>query len=66
MTAQDIRNMLFTACERAGGQRAWSRETGIPVSLVSQTLSGQREPADAVANGLGFFRVVSFVPVRAQ
>jgi hypothetical protein len=61
-----IRRLLFEHCEQAGGMRAWSRRHGVPVSLVSETLSGRRPPGEAIANALGFLFVPAFLPVRSS
>jgi hypothetical protein len=53
---------LSQACECAGGQSAWARVAGIPPSVVSETLARKREPSEAIANALGFLRVVTFIP----
>jgi len=45
--------------------RAWSRRHGVPVSLVSETLSGRRAPGEAIANALGFLFMPAFLPVRS-
>lgn len=62
--AEAIRSLLFAQCEQAGGLRAWARRHGVPVSLVSETLSGRRPPGEAIANALGFLCVPAFLPVR--
>lgn len=63
--AQTLRSHLFTACEQAGGVRAWSRRTSVPVSLVSRTLNGLVEPGETVANALGYIRTVAYAPIRS-
>ncbi|GAB0118754.1 hypothetical protein [Acidisoma sp. 7E03] len=62
--AEAVRRHLFDACEQAGGMRAWSRRTGVPVSLVSETLSGRRDPDVTIANALGLIALTAFVPAR--
>ena len=63
MTRQDIVSELSRAVIDAGGQAAFARRTGIAQSAVSMTLSGKREPADEIANALGYTRRVEYVPV---
>lgn len=62
-----VRQILFAACEQAGGQRAWARQHGVSVSLVSEVLSGRRSAAKsiAIANALRLIHVDAFLPMQA-
>ena len=55
-----VRQILAEACATAGSMSAWARANGIPVSTVSETVSGKREPSEAIANALGLVRLVVF------
>lgn len=65
ITMPELRQALVQACERAGGQAAWSRQVGFSPAYVSELVNGSREPSEAVANALGFFRHITFTPVRS-
>lgn len=54
---------LFSACEHSGSMRAFAWKKGLPVSLVSATLSGKRRPNAAIANAVGYARRVTFHPM---
>lgn len=50
-----MRELLAEAVELADGQRKWSRQTGIPQSVVSDVLSGKiNPPPESVINALGY------------
>lgn len=50
-----MREILADAVEMEGGQRAWSRKTKIPQSVISDVLSGKIEtPPESVINALGY------------
>lgn len=51
---------LRAACERAGSQKRWAQINGVSDAYVCDVLSGRREPGDAILNGLGLERVVSY------
>lgn len=64
LTTHEFLTVLSRACEHAGGQQAFARKAGLPVSVVCETLKGKREPSEAVANAVGFMRRVVFVDMR--
>ena len=66
ITGKHLQAELSQACERAGSRSAWARKHGIPVSVVSEILCGKRDASEAIANALGYFRVVRFVSARAK
>ena len=60
MEVGDVLTMLRTACDQAGGMRAWSRTHGTQVAYVSAVLLGKREPGPAILTALGLERVVTY------
>ncbi|MBP0492197.1 hypothetical protein [Roseomonas indoligenes] len=64
LTSGDLRNRLSHACEMAGGQSRWAQRHNIPVSVVSETISGRRDPSERVINALGLMRVERFIPFK--
>lgn len=56
--------VLQRACEAAGSQSAWAAKAGFSPSYVSQVLSGHREISEAMANALGHFKEIRFVPAK--
>ncbi len=64
LPADAVKRALVAACDHSGGLRAFARRTGLTHSLVSQTLSGEREVGAAIANALGFALTPRFVQVR--
>lgn len=50
-----MRDRLQDAVDMEGSQRAWSRRTGIPQSVISDVLSGKIDPPpESVINALGY------------
>lgn len=64
MTQGELRAELARQVEMAGGQVAWGRLRGVAVSQVCETLSGRREASESIINGMGYVRVVRYVPLR--
>lgn len=56
--------VLQSACADAGSQAAWAKRAGFHSSYVCQVLSGRREISEAMANALGYFKEVRFVPAK--
>ena len=52
--------ILRREIEAAGGVRPFSRKVGINQATVSQSANGLIAIPEAIANVLGFFRVVTF------
>lgn len=48
MTADDVRDLLRKACEKAGSLRAWAREHGLSAAYVSDVIAKRREPGPAI------------------
>jgi hypothetical protein len=53
MTADDVRNLLRNACEKAGTAAAWAKDNDLSAAYVSDTLSKKREPGPAILKALG-------------
>ena len=64
LTPTALRAELSRQCESAGGQSAWARAHSIPVSQVSEALSGRRDLPDRIVNAMGFMRVARYIQVR--
>lgn len=60
----DLRRILSQQCEMAGGRLAWSRRHGIQPSVVTETISGKRDPSERVINAMGYVRVERFMPIK--
>lgn len=56
MTADEVRALLRTEIEKAGTAKAWAERHNVSVTLVSDTVNGRREPAQAIMRGLGLGR----------
>lgn len=66
LTDEDVRLVLSAACRIAGGQRSWSRLTGISQSYVGKVLAGKREPGERVLAALGLAELPRmYAPVDA-
>jgi hypothetical protein len=53
MTADDVRKLLKTACDKAGSLRAWARENHLSAAYVSDVLLGNRQPGPTICEALG-------------
>ncbi|MBM9401581.1 helix-turn-helix transcriptional regulator [Gluconacetobacter azotocaptans] len=62
----DMKSVLADAVDLAGGQRAWSRKTGISQTEISLIINGHRAPSEAIANALGYVVHQVCVPVWGQ
>jgi DNA-binding phage protein len=49
---RDIRDFLRKEVERAGGQSAWSRKTGVHRGTVNRVLAGQIKPTKELLKAL--------------
>jgi hypothetical protein len=61
-TDADLLAMLRTACDAAGGVRAWSRVHVLSAGHVCDVLNGKKEISEEMGNRLGFLREVRWVP----
>lgn len=57
MEAEAVRTRLRVAVSEAGGLRAWAVAHGVSHGLVSEILSGRREPSGRVLGPLGLRRL---------
>jgi len=56
MTADDVRALLRSEIEKAGTAKAWAKRYEISTTLVSDTVSGRRDPSFAIMKALGLTR----------
>lgn len=62
-----MKSVLEDAVSLAGGQRAWSRKTGINQADVSQALNGKKDPMpESIINALGYVVQTVCIPMRGQ
>jgi DNA-binding phage protein len=63
----DVVCLLRSEVNRAGGQAAWAKATGVNRVLVNRALSGQRPPTKKMINALGLRPVfVRATPARSR
>jgi DNA-binding phage protein len=60
LSDKDVIRVLDAEVKRAGGQAAWSRQTGIDRTEVNKVLNGQRPPSKKMINALKLQRVYVF------
>jgi hypothetical protein len=53
VTADDVRNLLRNACDKAGTAAAWAEANELSPAYVSDTLNKKREPGPAILRALG-------------
>ena len=53
MTADNVRDMLRKAANKAGGIRAWARERNLSAAYVSDVVAGRREPGPSICEAFG-------------
>ncbi|AHJ69359.1 hypothetical protein GbCGDNIH2_7307 [Granulibacter bethesdensis] len=63
LTHQQIRKMLFTRCEQAGGCRKFAEEVGLSPSIISMVLTHSRPPSPSILNALGYVVTPEFICV---
>jgi DNA-binding transcriptional regulator YdaS (Cro superfamily) len=54
----DVLRLLTQEVERAGGQSAWSRRTGVDRSRLNQVMRGRELPAGRIIRALGLKKLV--------
>ena len=64
INGQDLISELSRVCEKHGSKSEFARKSGIPVSAISDILSGRRAMNDTMANALGYVRPTFYVPAR--
>jgi hypothetical protein len=60
LTADDVRFALRAAVAKAGNIRIWAEAHHCCKTLVSQVLSGKREPGFYICRALGVRKVVNY------
>ena len=56
----DIRMLLFKACDEAGAQYRWAEKNGVSAAYVSDVLSGRRDPGESIAKAFGYEPVTMY------
>jgi DNA-binding phage protein len=60
---KDVVRLLRLKVKQAGGQSEWARKSGVPRTLISMVLSGDRPPSNKkILNALRLRRAVVFLP----
>jgi hypothetical protein len=60
LDAVDLSALLRRAIEEAGSQRAFARAAGVSPQYITQVLSREREPSQAVLDALGLRKIVRY------
>jgi DNA-binding phage protein len=55
---KDIVKLLRIEVEKAGGQAAWAKKTGVHRTLISKALHGAKPPTGSIIRALGLRIVV--------
>ena len=58
LTAEEVRRLLIREIERAGGQTAWSRHTGVERTYLNSVVQGRRSPISEAGSCAGIKRIV--------
>ena len=67
MDVNEVVERLRGAVGAAGGVVAWSRENGVPASVVSDTLGGKRKkPTPQILTALGIGAVTDYQPISQE
>lgn len=64
MTVEQVRELLFRACEKAGSQRAWASRYGLSPAYVSDVINGGRDPGKGILVALGLTKIVTYEPIK--
>jgi transcriptional regulator with XRE-family HTH domain len=56
INAGDLRRRMQARARRLGGQAQLAKSLGVSTGLISEVLSGRREPNARIAQGMGFRR----------
>ena len=54
LSAEELRDRLRKACEKAGSRRAWARANSVDEGQLSRILAGREPVSDTIATRLGF------------
>jgi len=57
---EGFRRLLRLEVDRAGGQSAWSRKTGVDRPHLSRVLNAHAEPGPTLINALGLEKVIAY------
>lgn len=60
MDEYEVRDLLTSECQKAGGQKAWAIAHGISAAYVSDTLQYRREPGEKILAALKLRRIVTY------
>ena len=61
MTADEVRDRMRQACQKAGSAKAWADMHGISPSYLNDALGGRRTPGAKILEALGLTRIVIYV-----
>jgi hypothetical protein len=59
---KDVLRLLREDVNKAGGQSAWARRTGVDHSYVKQVLRGKKKPGPTIVQALKLNKVVAYEP----
>jgi hypothetical protein len=59
-TADQVRERLRAACDKAGSIRAWARDNDVTHAYVAGVLAGTYPPTRAVTHALGLKKIVAW------
>lgn len=60
MTAEEVRQLLHSACLKAGGRKCFAEQADISQQYICDVLNGRREPGQSVLEALGLERVITY------
>lgn len=66
MTVDQVREILFRACEKAGSQRQWAMRYGLSNAYVNDVLSSRRDPGEGILVALGLRKIVTYERVPQE
>lgn len=64
LNRRQVVDLLREDVAREGSQAAWARKHGVPQSVVSATLSSDRDPSPQITSALGLMSVVRYIRAR--
>ena len=66
MTPNQVRELLKSACDKAGSQSAFADKHGMSRALICQIINNNLEPANKVCAALGIERVITYRKIRTD
>ena len=60
LSEQDVLKLLHRRIAQAGSMAAFSRESGIPKSNLSEMVNGSRGPSPALLKALGLEKIIVY------